>query len=343
MRSARTKIGLALGVLLACVVLAELWLRFQSPVEFMRPLSSSGAVGSEWPKAHRASALEDLAYELVPGAVVELDGSHVTVNSDGMRGAERLPDDTPGLVRIAVLGDSIGFGWRVESDESVGGRLASRLSADFPGLAFDVLNCGVAGYSTKDEIALFEHRVLALEPDIVVVAYCLNDPITTPQQPLPRFFYDVPLWQHSHLLRAIAKRRHDAYVRDYGGGDYYRYLHNPDGPEWPTVVAGFARLAALTSARGIPVAVAIFPWPREETWADYPYADLHAHVAELARTSGFVPVDLLDAFRARPPLDVVFGRTDPHPTAVGHDIASAELERALVPLVQSLAATRDSD
>ena len=332
-RSARAKIVVALGVVATCVAGAEVAMRIFAPVSFMRPAK---AVGAEWPMAHRVSDLPGLAYELIPGVGVQIDDYFVQMNSDGMRGPEAHPADTPGLARVAVLGDSIAFGWKVEIESCVTEVLAARLAVAAPDRTVDVLNFGVAGYSTTDEVAQFEHRVLAFDPDVVVIAYCMNDPVTTPQQPLPRYFYDVPVWQYSHVLRAIARTRHVDRIQRYGGGDYYRYLHAEDGPEWPTVLAAFDRLAELTRPRGIPVVVAIFPWPREERWEDYPYAALHDQVAAAAAARGFVALDLLDAFRAHAPREVVFSATDPHPTVLGHDVASAELARVVLPLLPPL-------
>lgn len=323
------RIALSLASAAAVLVAAELFLRRCRPVYFLDP---EAPVGDGVPLVHRSSQVPGLAYELVPGATSELDGVSVRINSRGMRDAEPLPDDAPGLYRVAVLGDSIAFGWRVEQEQCFSDvlerELRERACASRP---CEVLNFATTGYSTRDEVDLFLGRVDGYDPDLLILAYCMNDPARDVHQPLPRYFGDKPWYVRSHLVRMLLKSVHERRLERYGGSDYYRYAHATDGPEWPRVVAAFDDLRVRTEARGIPVLVVIFPWVREASWEQYPYADLHEQVAAEARAHGFRVLDLLSAFRAHPPADVVFGSSDPHPTALGHAVAAEEIARLLVP------------
>jgi hypothetical protein len=77
----------------------------------------------------------------------------VTTNSAGFR------DDETSLQHpdVLLLGDSIGFGWGVEKDQTVEAQLEKLLGVR-------VLNLSVSGYGTIQEAILFE-RWLALHPD----------------------------------------------------------------------------------------------------------------------------------------------------------------------------------
>ncbi len=98
----------------------------------------------------------------------------VTTNAEGFRGGAFAPADED-AVRIAVLGDSVSFGFGVDDAETWPHHLAGLLAAD--GRAVQVRNLAVPGYSTAQGRLLFERRVLDGEfaPHIVVFAFGFND------------------------------------------------------------------------------------------------------------------------------------------------------------------------
>jgi lysophospholipase L1-like esterase len=97
----------------------------------------------------------------------------VRVNSHGTRDRER-PVARTGAPRIAVIGDSITFGSGVAPHERFTEQL-ERLLAVRRGGAVEVLNLGVGGYDTLQEVATLEHVGLRFAPDLVLVGYCVND------------------------------------------------------------------------------------------------------------------------------------------------------------------------
>jgi lysophospholipase L1-like esterase len=111
-----------------------------------------------------------LGYVLNPGQGTD------EVNALGLRGAPveaRKPD---GVVRILCLGGSTTFGAGVEADEAYPARLQARLDARAPaGVRYEVLNCGVPGYTSIDSLINLELRLLALQPDAVIVYHGVND------------------------------------------------------------------------------------------------------------------------------------------------------------------------
>jgi lysophospholipase L1-like esterase len=85
----------------------------------------------------------------------------VHVSGVGFRGPE------PVAPRIACLGDSTTFGWGVREEEAWPALLGEQLGVE-------VLNAGVPGYSSYQGLATLD-RVLALKPDVVVLAYMIRD------------------------------------------------------------------------------------------------------------------------------------------------------------------------
>jgi hypothetical protein len=118
---------------------------------------------------------EKLGYEMNPN----FDGSHgkltefrtrITTNSKGLRdreyGGER--SDKP---LILTLGDSVTFGWGVELDETY----PKQLERLFKG-SVDVVNAGVWGYNTLQEIEYVKSGASGYRPDLVMVGF--TSPIT---------------------------------------------------------------------------------------------------------------------------------------------------------------------
>lgn len=93
----------------------------------------------------------------------------VAHNSFGHRSREIPLERTPGRVRILVLGDSFTYGVGVENHET----FSARLEQLDPRL--EVINTGVNGYGTAQELLLLRDEGLAFQPDLVLVAFFWND------------------------------------------------------------------------------------------------------------------------------------------------------------------------
>lgn len=99
-----------------------------------------------------------------------LAGSETTVNARGYRGHEVPRARIPGRTRIVMLGDSITFGYGVRDGET----FSAVMEALDPRL--EVVNLGVQGYGTDQELLKLEREGLAYAPDVVVLNVCLaND------------------------------------------------------------------------------------------------------------------------------------------------------------------------
>jgi lysophospholipase L1-like esterase len=324
------KIAIALAALTVAAIAAEAGLRRYHPIGFRSPAKPPLRGDPAWGNLlHRPASLPGLVYELVPNFEGRSQGMSIRTNSRGMRGPEPLPADTPNLVRIAVVGDSFAFGFGLD-EEHIFPRLlqhdlqGSELGED---RTIDVLDLGVSGYSTRDEVLALK-KYLDLRPDLVLVAYCLNDPECEPIQQLPRFFTEPEWWQHSHVLRAVAKRLQAREVAR-SGGVYTRFLHEPNGWRWRTVCDAFAELRELGREHGFRVAVVIFPMTEIAPWDRYRYRDVHEQVAREAERNGFPVLDLLGPYSEHEPAELVLSPDDRHPNVLGHRLAAEAIEAFL--------------
>lgn len=123
----------------------------------------------------RLSGNDRIIFELIPGVTGSFRGSPLAVNSAGFRGPVLPETKLAGTVRIAGIGDSVMFGWGVREAETYLARLSARLAHDYPDVAWEWVNSGVPGYNTAMEVETLKHRLVAYEPDLVVVGVCNND------------------------------------------------------------------------------------------------------------------------------------------------------------------------
>jgi lysophospholipase L1-like esterase len=290
----------------------------------------------------RRSENPRLRFELRPGSAVRAEVEY-RVNREGLRGPETTVEKPAGVRRVAVLGDSIAFGYWVAERDGFPRQLEAMLneSAGPPGRV-EVLNFGVPGYNLDQEIEALRTKALAFSPDLVVVAFCLND--------LEGIFsYELGLVQdraargrswlgrlrewllgRSLLFSWVEYRRSELRARR----SYVRARNPLDGPLYAEAVAQqraalegkLAVLHALLAARGIPGVVVVFP-VLGVRWERYPYRDLHRAVALAAEAAGLAAVDLLDCYSA---YDFRALRVDVvHPGPLGHRVAAHAVRDAL--------------
>jgi lysophospholipase L1-like esterase len=100
----------------------------------------------------------------------------ISLNSEGFRDVEMRKQKPPSVFRIICLGDSWTFGWNVGSTQSYPQRLQDLFRREFPEANFEVFNLGVGGYTSFHGLRLLKTRVLDLNPNVVVVAFAMNEP-----------------------------------------------------------------------------------------------------------------------------------------------------------------------
>lgn len=97
----------------------------------------------------------------------------IRINKLGMRDRERTLAKPPGTVRIAVLGDSYVEAGQVDEDEMLTQVMERELNdcRAFGDRKVEVLNFGVTGYGTAQELLQLNETVWAYSPDIVVIGF----------------------------------------------------------------------------------------------------------------------------------------------------------------------------
>jgi GDSL-like lipase/acylhydrolase family protein len=148
---------------------------------------------------------EAYGWALRPGArYIGRNGETITVNARGYRGALHAEVAPAGVTRVVMLGDSITFGTGVADGQTFSDRLDA-----LPGL--EVVNLGVDGYGTDQELLRLEREGLSYHPRVVILNFCVRNDYF--DNALPVALYDGRSPKPYFTLDGGALTRHDAHLR----------------------------------------------------------------------------------------------------------------------------------
>jgi hypothetical protein len=191
-------LGLTLGGLFMGVVIGEIGLR-AAKIEGYPKIGDF--VDSAPTNFHTSDP--NLGWKLKPGASGEWNGegaSFVQVNSEGLRDREHTKAKPPNTLRVAVLGDSFTEAIHVPVEQTFWSKLERKLG-NCPAVKgrknVEVINFGVQGYSTAQELVMLRKKVWDYSPDIVILAFFIGNDVINNSPKLeydryrPFFAYDA--------------------------------------------------------------------------------------------------------------------------------------------------------
>lgn len=310
-RPARGRRGLrwviALGALLVTLLVGEVVTRVWFPSWFDAEMIAAEQAGQKfW--VHRALSDDSrLYYELRPDLQMSFGGVPVHTSSDG----RRVPDtpvtdaDRPAgePVRLALIGDSSSFGWKVTFAEHYAERVRAQLEQAWQ-RPVDLINFAVPGYNAEQEARQLETDVLPWKPDLILWHYDHNDadPILAFNEPLVL----PPAWGDNALGSALVKalRRRQELRRLAGRvlqteehprlGGYIR-----EGALYDRHLDALRRASGLAADAGIPALLIVFDADvRPPGEHDGHFGVLHEGLAEVLGTLHFDVLDLYPLYRA---------------------------------------------
>lgn len=237
----------------------------------------------------RKSGVPGLRLEPLPGGKTRLfiqasrDGARrviwMHVNAQGFRGPEVSLEKPEGVLRVACLGDSHTFGYGVGEGEAWPAVLRAELGA-----GVEVLNCGVGGMDTAEELVFLRERVLAYEPDLVLLQYHVNDVFAHALELAPprergaleratdprRAGWLRDARDASYLVDLVAQAIHDA-CGSTGYLEELTQLYREDTAQWTYVRQALLGLRDELAARDSRFAVVLFPMliPEGEAFASH--------------------------------------------------------------------------
>ncbi|MCB1791187.1 MAG: hypothetical protein KDJ24_12900 [Gammaproteobacteria bacterium] len=189
-------------------------------------------------------------------------GHRVENNRFGFRGREFEVPKPKNTLRIMVIGDSLTWGAGLAPNERYSNMLEDRLRVLYPESHWEVLNFGVSGGSTIQQSAVLEKYLDIVQPDLVVVGFCVNDPQPAAEN------YSIERTRYYPLHNLIAMLRHAGmdHVRSLLHGQVDRLLaatglipswqegldrtYRKDSTAWLRFTAALQRIAELTNNAG---------------------------------------------------------------------------------------------
>jgi lysophospholipase L1-like esterase len=263
---------------------------------------------------HIKSPNRRLVYENRPGAQVTVKSGDRTAvrrtNSSGFRGEEFTLEKRSGVFRIAAVGDSVTIGLYLDHRDvypKVMERILNERNRE--ACRYQVYNMGVTGYNVEQEVELIRTRVLDYGPDLITIGYVFNDDDVG---------QDAGLW--SHFTRS-SLRTWD-FLR-------LRWMELEERIRSKSLTErSFEELSELTAERGVPVLVVAFPL-FDRKGGHYRHRHRHETVRALAERSGFLFLDLIDAFDETELLDRKSGDFI-HPGKAGQRLAAEEIARFIL-------------
>ncbi|HMH50165.1 MAG TPA: GDSL-type esterase/lipase family protein [Candidatus Acidoferrum sp.] len=196
----------------------------------------------------------------------------VTTNASGLRGAEVPTGKLPGQRRVLALGDSFTFGDAVEAEETWPAQLEARLNRGGSTSRWQVVNAGIPGHGTGQQLLLARMLEERVRPDVVVLGFtvvndvldnlCVEEASYTPKRGVPCFVLDgqrLQLVAPARIEPAPARPARSRAV-DFLAGEARR------------VALGHPRLLALAGWSGVATDLPYVP-ATVASWYDARYAE----------------------------------------------------------------------
>jgi lysophospholipase L1-like esterase len=260
----------------------------------------------------------DVIYRHKPSSEQRYGDILVNYNERGLRDRAILPK-TKDEFRILALGDSVTFGWGVPQEQIFTSTLEQLLQSNL-GRNVRVINSGVGGYNTVQEIAYFKKEGVAFDPNLVILTYVENDIEETPQLrtqvsvPDPSLPDIVMTKVHKLWLYRLA---HHVY--------YYGWQHVQERPlspsqagqGWSNSMAALDELVSMCEAHNIALIVFYY---RLKPDADNPlFQDVLRHAKK------FPVKDIGEWFAGQDTSSLLISKVDSHPNARAHRLMAEHM------------------
>lgn len=262
-------------------------------------------------------------------------------NSRGYRDIEHSLEPRPGIRRVVVIGDSVTEGYGVEADSVFSARLREGL-----GKGFEVINLGMAGLNTPQEVHLLGKEGLQYRPDIVILNFVLNDAdffttyrgaqraIGAADQKIGMFNWTISpkakrMLKSSALIYFIKERIENlqGWFAGESPANYYRDLWNIKTSR-DKVKNGIEELYVMKNEYKFEIIVVI--WPVLTDYSSYPFKDIHDWVETAAREKQFNVIDLLPVFASYDFRSLqVAAEDNVHPNVLGHKLAAEAVVKSI--------------
>jgi hypothetical protein len=237
LREALKNFALVVASIAICLVLLEIGVRIFTdipPVVGQR----DPVVGKRYRPGFRDSVfVEEAGREI-----------HLVFNRDGFRGEDVPYERAPDVRRIAVLGDSLVAAVECDEEDTFVRQLQRLLNDSNTEHRWEVLNFGVGGSSTGQELVLYREIVSRYGPEIVVAAYFVGNDFSDNSRRMssnPRIYFEIDAhgdltqlpfsvtrsaastWLNRHSRLYVWQKKANDVLRSRTGNGYWIFSTRP--------------------------------------------------------------------------------------------------------------------
>ena len=269
----------------------------------------------------------DLPFHHFPNKAGTYYGVKIQTDSLGFRDADYSVEKPAGKKRIITLGDSFTLGWGVDFSKTFSKRLERRLVDR--GYPVEVINMGVGNYNTTMEVQLFKWKGLALDPDLVVLMFFINDPEPVPARKSDLVYAAIKHSYFGAFLFDRLVRVRARFFKSFEWDEYYRSLYSA-GNEVNLRANTLAVEDLIATCRDDNIRLLIVNIPEMHDFKDYRFGYATDYIGNLAEEDSVPFLNLLPAFAAYEPESLWVSPEDPHANSRANAIMADEIMGAVL-------------
>jgi hypothetical protein len=185
-----------------------------------------------------------------------LMGVDISLNSMGHRNAELSNPKKKNEKRIYFIGSSILLGWGVEEKDTFPKIVEKnfRETKDRGDIDYKAVNAGIGNYNTFYQVELFTEQVSAVDPDIVVLQYYINDAEDNPKGSNNIIFKYSLLASSAHFyIQTILFKARGSLE------EYYSGMYGEDSAGWKRAQASIKKLKRMCDDKNITLLALLIP------------------------------------------------------------------------------------
>lgn len=272
---------------------------------------------------------------------VPFTGIPISSNEFGYRCRNMRLEKGPATFRVALLGDSWGFGWGLEEEETIAHRLEALLRYRYPGAELELFNFSIPSYNLADYYRVLKHDVMRFRPDYCVVLLHLNDieiplqratrqeveawkrrPMSLWRQPL-RYIESLELYKltYAKVLLPLAIYWE---LPNEGFVDVFRRKYGDGSETLPRYREYAEKIGELLRVENLEASLFLLPLPLARR-NPYQLQPINDKVRAIFQTQGIAVEEVLSSYKQHPKHALVISAVDGHPNAFAAELLAREI------------------
>ncbi|MBL7662506.1 hypothetical protein JNK13_07115 [bacterium] len=279
------------------------------------------------------------AYLSIPAKKVASDRPvywYLPEASTDYRNLPVTPEKPAGTYRIIVVGDSFTYGDKVQFDDTFPKRLERLLNLNQNQQKVEVINWGVPGFATYQEVPLVKRAMEKYHADLVILQVTLNDTQLVPYHPKHEFarlkngkiVFDSKLLEHWALAHLLLERYYAYQFSKEHVAFHFRMLEAKEN--WNMFSNAVGNIKKYSDEFKTRVLVVLLPMFNSPLDGSYPFIPLHQKFKAEFEKNHLSFVDFFENYRNIPSIRLeVEPGIDGHPNEIAHRISAEAIYRYL--------------